>query len=136
RGQRERGACSGQRNSDAKSHRRNGAGMQSGIIRGKRSEIRNQKEKVMALVSRTPLSLSHATSEVECPSGGLAALLPLDWPQDIPLARVRTCGTLVVEVLIDLRADSHGRLEPVYSAPEVHILKIKGMSTAFLLLAL
>jgi tetratricopeptide (TPR) repeat protein len=90
---------------------------------------------MMALVSHTPMPLTHATSEVKPSSDESPAWLPPDWPRDLPLARVRTCGTLAVEVLLDLRPDSHGHLEPVYGAPEARLLKIPGMSTAFLLLA-
>jgi tetratricopeptide (TPR) repeat protein len=89
----------------------------------------------MALVSRTTMPVNHAKSEVEPASDESLASLPPDWPRDVPLARVRTCGRLVVEVVIDLIAGPHGHLEPVYGPPEAGLLKIPGMSTAFLLLA-
>ena len=95
-----------------------------------------RKEGVMALASRTTMPVSHAKSEVKPASDESLALLPPDWPRDVPLARVRTCGRLVVEVVVDLIPGPHGHLEPVYGPPEAGLLKIPGMSTAFLLLAL
>ncbi len=79
---------------------------------------------------------SHARSEAGRPSAGLAALLPPDWLLDFPLARVRTCGVLAVEVPLDLEQGPDGHVEAVYGPPAAELLTIKGMTTAFLLLAL
>src|SRR5579859_2636868 len=98
--------------------------------------IETQEEGVMKLASRKMIPVNHVTSEVKAPSDESLALLLPDWPLDVPLVRVRTCGTLTVEVLIDLIPDSPNHLEPVYGPPATDILKIPGMTAAFLLLAL
>src|SRR5437588_528505 len=95
-----------------------------------------RKELVTALVFVSAMPITHATSGVVCPSDELAALLPPGWSLDFPLARVRTCGALVVEVLLDLEQRADGRVEAVYGPSSVELLTIKGMTTAFLLLAL
>ncbi|HJT59809.1 MAG TPA: AAA family ATPase [Ktedonobacteraceae bacterium] len=89
-----------------------------------------------ALVSVSRMSTTHATSEVMHSSAGLAALLPPGWSLDFPLARVRTCGALTVEVLQDLHPGPGGHVQAVYGPPAVELFHIKGMTTAFLLLAL
>jgi hypothetical protein len=66
----------------------------------------------------------------------LAALLPPGWPLDCPLARIRTCGALSVEVVIEVRSGPDGQPQAVYGPPAASLLEIKGMTTAFLLLAL
>jgi tetratricopeptide (TPR) repeat protein len=79
---------------------------------------------------------THATSEVMYSSAELAALLPPGWSLDFPLVRVRTCGTLVIEVLQDLHPGAGGRMQAVYGPPAAELFHIKGMTTALLLLAL
>jgi hypothetical protein len=79
---------------------------------------------------------SHALSESVPVSAELAALLPPDWSLDFPLARIRTCGTLTIEVLRDRHSGPDGSVQAVYGPPEPELLAIKGMSTAILLLAL
>ncbi len=95
-----------------------------------------RKELVTPLVSVSAMPTNHARSEAVRPSAELAALLPPGWSLDFPLARVRTCGALVVEVLLDLEQRADGRVEAVYGPPAAELLTIKGMTTAFLLLAL
>ncbi len=95
-----------------------------------------RKELVTALVSVSAMPTTHATSGTVRPSDELAAFLPSGWSLDFPLARVRTCGALVVEVLQDLEQRADGRVEAVYGPPAAEMLTIKGMTTAFLLLAL
>ena len=89
-----------------------------------------------ALVSVSAIPTTHATSEVMPPSAELAALLPPGWSLDFPLARVRTCGALVVEVLQELHPGLGGRLQAIYGPPAADLFHIKGMTTALLLLAL
>lgn len=89
-----------------------------------------------ALVSVSAIPTTHATSEVMPPSAELAALLPPGWSLDFPLARVRTCGALVVEVLQELHPGPGGRLQAIYGPPAADLFHIKGMTTALLLLAL
>jgi hypothetical protein len=69
------------------------------------------------LVSVSAMPTTHATSEVISSSAELAALLPPGWSLDFPLARVRTCGALTVEVLQDLYPDASGRMQAVYGPP-------------------
>src|SRR5258708_7011657 len=95
-----------------------------------------RKELVIPLVSVSAMPTTHARSEAVRPSAELAAFLPPGWSLDFPLARVRTCGALVVEVLLDLEQRADGRVEAVYGPPAAELLTIKGMTTAFLLLAL
>src|ERR1051326_6356250 len=81
----------------------------------------------------------HALSEAAGtgrPFAELAGLLPPGWSLDVPLARVRSCGHLVVEVLQEVKQRPDGRPEAVYGSPAAELLTIKGMTTAFLLLAL
>ena len=101
------------------------------------SETRTlRKELVTALVSVSAIPTTHATSEVMPPSAELAALLPPGWSLDFPLARVRTCGALVVEVVQELHPGPGGRLQAIYGPPAADLFHIKGMTTALLLLAL
>src|SRR6266851_4373696 len=95
-----------------------------------------RKELVTPLVSASTMPTTHTTSRAVRPSDELAALLPPGWSLDFPLVRVRTCGALVVEVLLDLEQRADGRVEAVYGPPAAELLTIKGMTTAFLLLAL
>jgi tetratricopeptide (TPR) repeat protein len=90
----------------------------------------------MQVVPTSTMPISHAKSELIDASDELAALLPPDWPLDLPLARIRTCGTFLVEVLIDLHPGPDGRLQAIYGPPAASLLETKGMTTAFLLLAL
>ncbi len=87
------------------------------------------------VVSASALPTTHATSAGR-PADDLVALLQPGWTHDVPLARVRTCGTLTVEVLQDLHADPGGHLQAVYAPPTAELFHIKGMTTALLLLAL
>jgi tetratricopeptide (TPR) repeat protein len=91
---------------------------------------------VMQVVPTSTMPISHAKSEMIDASDELAALLPPGWPLDLPLARIRTCGTFVVEVQIDLHPGPEGHPQAVYGPPASSLLEIKGMTTAFLLLAL
>lgn len=101
-----------------------------------RSGAMTRKELVTALISASAMPTTHAASGAVRPSAELAALLPPGWSLDFPLSRVRTCGALVVEVLLDLEQRADGRVEAVYGPPSAELLTIKGMTTAFLLLAL
>ncbi len=89
--------------------------------------------------SPSAMPTTHALSEASGTGrhyNELAALLPSGWSLDVPLARVRSCGPLVVEVLLELKQRADGRVEAVYGPPAAELLTIKGMTTAFLLLAL
>lgn len=90
----------------------------------------------MQVGTTSTMPISHAKPEMISTSDELAALLPPDWPLDLPLARIRTCGTFIVEVLIDLHIGPDGHPQVVYGPPTASLLEIKGMTTAFLLLAL
>jgi tetratricopeptide (TPR) repeat protein/DNA-binding SARP family transcriptional activator len=90
----------------------------------------------MKVETTSIMSTNHAASEVMLPSDELAALLPSGWPLELPLARVRTCGTLTVEVLVDLHPEPDGRLQAVYGPPAASLFSIKGMTTSLVLLAL
>ena len=78
----------------------------------------------------------HAIAEAALPAEDLAALLPPGWPLDTPLARVRTCGPLTVEVVTELQSGPDGQLHAVYGPPAASLFAIRGMSTALVLLAL
>ena len=88
------------------------------------------------VVFASAMLTTHATSEGGRPSDDLAALLPSGWSLDVPLARVRTCGTLAVEVLQDLHPEPDGHVQAIYAPPATELFHIKGMTTALLLLAL
>jgi tetratricopeptide (TPR) repeat protein len=94
---------------------------------------------VTSLVSASAMPTTHAASEVTHSAAELAelaALLPPGWSLDFPLARVRTCGALTVEVVLDLQPGPDGRWQAVYGPPAAELFHIKGMTTALLLLAL
>src|SRR6266567_745297 len=78
-----------------------------------RSGAMTRKELVTALISASAMPTTHAASGAVRPSAELAALLPPGWSLDFPLSRVRTCGALVVEVLLDLEQRADGRVEAV-----------------------
>jgi tetratricopeptide (TPR) repeat protein len=107
-----------------------------GSTRSWKSQTSNWEELVMQVGTTSTMPISHAKSEMIDASDELAALLPHGWPLDLPLARIRTCGMFVVEVLIDLHPGSDGHPQAVYGPPASGLLEIKGMTTAFLLLAL
>jgi len=90
----------------------------------------------MKVVSTSTMSTTHATSEAMLPSDELTSLLPPGWPLDVPLARVRTCGTLAIEVVQELHTDPDGRVQAVYGPPASSLFNTKGMTTAVVLLAL
>jgi tetratricopeptide (TPR) repeat protein len=90
----------------------------------------------MELVATTSMPDNYVTSEMIDTSDELASLLPPDWTLGFPLARIHTCGTPAIEVLIDLQSGPDGRPRAVYGPPASSLLEIKGMTTAFLLLAL
>jgi hypothetical protein len=100
------------------------------------SDTDSQEELVMKVVSTSPMPTTHATSEAILPSDELTTLLPPGWPLDFPLARIRTCGTLAVEVLMDLHTGPDGRPQAVYGPPAASLFNLKGMTTAVVLLAL
>src|SRR5437868_1016498 len=95
-----------------------------------------ERELVRPSGAISAMPTNHARSEAGRPSAELAAFLPPGWSLDFPLARVRTCGVLMVEVLLNLEQGPDGHVEAVYGAPAAELLTIKGMTTAFLLLAL
>lgn len=77
----------------------------------------------------------HAT-ETALPAEDLTALLPPGWPLDAPLARVRTCGPLTIEVATDLQSGPDGQVHAVYGPPAARLFTIRGMGTALVLLTL
>jgi hypothetical protein len=81
--------------------------------------------------SRSPVSLAGTSLPP-----ALSNLLPSDWPIEVPLARITTCGALSVEVVQDIITDAHGHLQVTYCSPDAQLLSKKGTSTAFLLLSL
>src|SRR5690348_11477127 len=98
-----------------------------------------RKELVTAVGSPSTMPTMHALTEAAGtgrPFDELVALLPPSWSLDFPLARVRSCGSLVVEVLLEVKQHAGRRVEAVYGPPAAELLAIKGMTTAFLLLAL
>src|SRR6266496_4191502 len=94
----------------AQSRTRFAPGMQVAEVEQVKALVRAQehlkhmrrKELMTPLVSVSAMPTNHARSEAVRPSAELAALLPPGWALDFPLARVRTCGALVVEVLLNL----------------------------------
>jgi hypothetical protein len=96
-----------------------------------------EKEGTVTLVVSVPaMPTTYAISAAGRPSDDLVALLPPGWTLDVPLVQVRTCGTLAVDVLQDLRTDQSERVQAVYAPPAAELFHIKGMTTALLLLAL
>jgi hypothetical protein len=72
-------------------------------------------------------------------SADLAALLPPDWPPDlldVPLVRIFTCGTLRIEVLLDVHPGADRRPIAVYGPQISRVAQRKGMRRAQLLLTL
>lgn len=89
----------------------------------------------------TPVVSTSAMPTIQTTAAGrlsddLVTLLPPGWTPDVPLARVHTCGTLTVEVLQDLHFEPGGHLQATYAPPTAELFRIKGMTTALLLLAL
>ena len=106
------------------------------VVRAEAHLTYRRKELVTPLVSVSAMPTTHAISEVAHSSAEAAALLPPGWSLDFPLARVRTCGSLTVEVLQDLHPGAGGHMQAAYGPPAAELFHIKGMTTALLLLAL
>lgn len=87
-------------------------------------------------LSLSTMPTTHAAIEEALPAEDLTALLPPGWPLDTPLARIRTCGPLTVEVVTDLQVGPDGYIHAVYGPPAARLFTIRGMGTALVLLAL
>lgn len=106
------------------------------LLSSEQFDTQNQKELAMKGVPTSMIPTNHATSGGILPSDELASFLPPGWPLDLPLTRIRTCGPLAIEVLQDLQAGPHERWQAMYGPPAADLLKMKGMTTATVLLAL
>jgi tetratricopeptide (TPR) repeat protein len=100
----------------------------------KDSQLRTQSERRTQMEQLSAASLS-TTFSVPYPTE-VTALLPVSWPRDLPLARIRTCGTLAIEVLHEVQPDVAGQPVFAYGPPDERLLAKPGAATALILLAL